>query len=128
MTNTYRIMLLLTAALTFSGGARAQDFSANQAANQSAIEINAGAAVAPPLSITQRYVPGPRASAPLELLVDTQAPAALAQADARPMDNARGYAAGDVVTVTKVGPQPAINALGAGRLAITVSHTPRESR
>ncbi len=125
MTNTYRIMFLLAGALTLSGGAQAQDQTAVQ---NDSVQAEAGAAMTPPLSITQRYVPGPRARAPLALLVDTQAPAVLAQSDAHQVETPREFAAGDVVTVTEVGIQPAINALGAGRLAITVSHTPRESR
>lgn len=121
MANTYRIMFLFAAALTFSGGAQAQ----NQIAVQADAQVETSAEVAPPLSITQRYVRGPRtARAPLQLLIDPAASASsqeqvLAQVDA-PGESPRGAMTGDIV-VTEVGTQPAINALGTGRLAITVS-------
>ncbi|MHB1207874.1 MAG: hypothetical protein ACYCZX_20080 [Rhodospirillaceae bacterium] len=116
MSNTHHISLAVAAlAVTFNFTAAAQTIAV---AESSSAQVESPAAVAQPLSITQRYVPAaspmPKAGTPLQLLVDdsqaeTLQPAPLAQSD-------------------EIGTQPAINTLRPGRFALTVSQVSRTER
>ena len=120
MSNTHHIGLVIAAlAVTFNFAAAAQTVTVTEPA--AAVQVESGAVVAQPLSITQRYVPAGspvrKTGAPLQLLVDdsqtqTAQPAPLVVANE--------------VGADEVGAQPAINALRPGRFAITVSQVSRE--
>ena len=115
MSNTYNTCLTIAAAVVMiSFAAHAQTVSAESPALQ--VEI-----APPPLSITQRYVPvsAPvrNTNAPLQLLIvdDSQA--------SQPLSPPAPLAVSD-----EVGVQPAINALGPGRFAISVSQASGHGR
>lgn len=110
MSHSHRSLLFaVTAALIFPAAAGAQSLAPDEAAV---------AALPPPMSITQRYVPAAKktALAPLTLLVDDSSPVVAAADIATPAPQ-------QPVIVEEVGDRPAIAALAPGRMAITVSNT-----
>jgi hypothetical protein len=73
-------------------------------------QVESGASLAQPLSLTQPYVPARKSDASLQLLIGEPTVATVASVAPAQSDEITG--------------QPAINALGAGRFALTVSQRP----
>jgi hypothetical protein len=123
MSNTHNTCLSIAAVVVmFSFAADAQTVSVETPALQTpALQGEATPAVPPPLSIMQRYVPAGapvRPDAPLQLLID----------DSQTPQLSAPLALTAHVGSDEVGTQPAINSLGPGRFALTVSHVSRAGR
>jgi hypothetical protein len=115
MSNTHSLSLTIAAAaVIFSFAAQAQTVSVD-----SSLPVETAAAVAQPLSIMQRYEPSDapvrKADTPLQLLVD--------DSQASQPSSSVPLASAPLAMSDEVGAQPAINTLGPGRFALTVSQS-----